>query len=508
MKRIILALSACFLILIFTNGTVQPKIKNKVFVFDYENVLGTSYEIKVLTNRSEIAKNAENLAMAEIDRLNLILSGYDSKSEFSRWSMGPKTPVLVSPELFEVLGLFDNWKSRTHGALDASAEKIVKLWKAAGQKNKEPSAEELAEAVKAVQGDHWRLDPVAHTALRLDDVPIRLNSFAKSYIIEKACEKVMKVEGVSGVVMNIGGDIVVMGNHTEPINIANPKSDAENDAPLSRVKVFQGAIATSGNYRRGELINGVWHSHIVDPRNGMPSDQILSATVIAPKASDAGALATSFNVLSPDQSRELASQIPGVEYLIITREGKRFESQGWKSRELELPELKKENKSNALAGDKTWDPKYELVLNLELAEIEGIRVHRPFVAVWLVDKNKKPVRNIALWYNKPKYLHDMHAWYDAYYNQFSEANNPISSTTSATRSPGKYKIKWDGKDDKGEWVKLGTYTLMVEVAREHGTYQLMSQEFDFTKKIKPVTLSPNTEVSSASIEYSKKAESE
>ena len=508
MKKFLLSLSLFLFILVLISWKANPKLEKKVFVFDYENVLGTSYEIKLLSTRSDNAKKAEALALKEIDRLNHILSGYDSQSEFSRWESGPNVPVRVSSELFQVLGLFDHWKIQTQGALDASAETLVKLWKAAGQKNKEPSKEELSAAVKLIQGEHWKLDSSSHTAWRLDEVPIRLNSFAKSYIIEKACQKVMKLEGIYGVVMNIGGDIVVMGDHAEPINISNPKSDAENDVPMTRVKVSQAAIATSGNYRRGELIQGVWHSHIVDPRNGMPSDEILSATVVAPSASDAGALATSFNVLSPEKSQVLASKIPGVEYLIITRDGRTLESKGWKNLEVPISKTSNNREIPFPGPDKIWDPKYELVLNLELAEIEGIRVHRPYVAVWVEDQNKKPIRNIALWYNKTRYLNDMHAWYDDYYSKFSEANNPISSTTSATRSPGKYKIKWDGKNDKGEFVKLGTYTLMVEVAREHGTYQLMSQEIDFTKKVKPITLNPNPEVSAASIEYSKKADVE
>ena len=191
--------------------------------------------------------------------------------------------------------------------------------------------------------------------------------------------------------------------------------------------------------------------------------------------------------------------------MLITSDGKRIESAGWKA--LEKTENKPDiNNLNAgyVAG-KTLDPNYELVINLELAEIQDMRVHRPYVAIWVVDKDKKPVRSIALWYKKPKYLDDMNAWYDAYYKEFMDANSSISSTTSATRPAGKYTLKWDGKTDKGQMAALGTYTLMVEVAREHGTHQLMTKELDFSKKIKPVSLPANTEVAALSFDYVKKA---
>jgi thiamine biosynthesis lipoprotein len=89
------------------------------------------------------------------------------------------------------------------------------------------------------------------------------------------------------------------------------------------------SVTTSGNYRRGELIGGHWYSHIVDPRTGQPADAVLSATVVSANATDAGALATTFNVLSPAESVRLAAGMPGVEYLIITRSGERVTSPGW-----------------------------------------------------------------------------------------------------------------------------------------------------------------------------------
>ncbi len=504
MKRYQTAVCGLFLLLICSSAAIPPTKTNRLYTSEYENVLGTSLELKVSSASQQSAEIAETAAMNEIDRLNKILSGYDANSEFGKWSQTKNMAVKVSPELFEVLEMFDKWREQSGGALDASAETVGRVWKQAAKNNTHPTTADLAAAVATVKQTHWSLNKTEQSATHLDDAPLMLNSFVKSYIMDRACNVALETKGATGIVMNIGGDIVVKGAHTEQVQVSNPKADAENDLPIDRLLINNKTIATSGNYRRGELVNGVWHSHIVDPRTGLPADNIISATVVAKNATDAGALATAFNVLNPEESSKLAKTVPGAEYMIITSDGKRIESEGWKV--LEIPEVKQVATKSTFAADKAWDPAYELKINLELAEIEGMRVHRPYVAVWVVDKDKKPVRDIALWYNKPKYLNDMHYWYDAYYSSLMDVGGSVSSTTSATRPAGKYTLKWDGKDDKGTFVKKDTYTIMIEVAREHGTHQLITQDLDFTKKIKPVSLPANTEVASASLEYAKKTD--
>jgi hypothetical protein len=53
-------------------------------------------------------------------------------------------------------------------------------------------------------------------------------------------------------------------------------------------------------------------------------------------------------------------------------------------------------------------------------------------------------------------------------------------------------------------VKAGTYTVNIEVAREHGTYQLLRQEMEFTGTPKRIDLKGGTEIASASLDYGRK----
>ena len=68
-------------------------------------------------------------------------------------------------------------------------------------------------------------------------------------------------------------------------------------------------------------------------------------------------------------------------------------------------------------------------------------------------------------------------------------------------SPGKYTRAWDGKDNGGKLVKAGTYTVYIEAAREHGTYQIIRQDMDFSGTAKKVDLPGNVEIASASLDY-------
>src|SRR5580704_7518776 len=123
----------------------------------YENVLGTSLEMKLRAPNAATEKRAEAATLAEIDRENAILSAWQPTSEFSRWIKTRNTPVHVSPELLDVLALFDGWRQQTGGALDASAETAVRVWKAAEAEHRQPTADELAAAVHAMQQPHWKL---------------------------------------------------------------------------------------------------------------------------------------------------------------------------------------------------------------------------------------------------------------------------------------------------------------------------------------------------------------
>lgn len=488
------------------NKELRKKANQRLYVSHYENVLGTSLEFKFTTSTEAEAEKAETAALAEINRLSAIFSAYDTHSEFSQWmKQDLNKPVQVSKELFDMLSLFEQWKKRSNGALDASAAVAGKLWLNAAKKQQLPSKEEMKTAVAAMQETHYQLDPSKMTASRLSNAPLVMNTFAKSYIINLAAEVALASAKINAVVVNIGGDLVIKGDVIDAVNVTNPLANAENDAPLAYLLVSNKAVATSGNYRRGEQIGKNWYSHIIDPRTAKPVDGVISATVIAPNATDAGALATAFNVLSLTESEALAATVKEAEYMIITKDGKRVESKGW--HKLEDPDHKetKLEPSKVLnyGAEKPWDPKYELAVTFEMNAIEG-NTHRPFAAIWVENESKVAVRNLALWYNKTKWVPDLRNWYRINGDKFKEAKENYASVTGATRSPGKYTIKWDGKDDKGNYVPQGKYTIIIETSKEHGTDEIIRQPMELKKAAKKTTAAGNVEISNVTFDFYKK----
>lgn len=501
-----LTTSICLFTLFFSLQVNAKHIKNpqrRLYVSHYENILGTSLSFKITSTSELEAEKAENAALAEIDRLSSIFSAYDAKSEFNLWmKQDLNKPVKVSKELFDMLSLFENWKYRSKGALDASAAVANQLWKNAAAKQQLPSSQQLQGAIATMQQKHYQLDKANRTATRLSNAALVMNTFAKSYIINLACDAALTSPEITAVVVNIGGDLVIKGDFTDQVNVTNPLANAENDAPLAYLSVANKAVATSGNYRRGEQIGKKWYSHIVDPRTATPVEGVISATVIAPNATDAGALATAFNVLSVAESQALAATVEGAEYLIVTKDGHRIESSGWKNYENKAVLLPLEKEKTTQQG-KLWDEKHELSVTFEMNAISGNN-HRPFAAIWVENENRELVRNLALWYNKPKWIPDLKNWYRINGDSFKADKTNFASVTGATRSPGKYTIKWDGKDDKGNFVTQGKYTIIIESAKEHGTNEIIRQTMEFKKAAKKATDKGNIEISNVIFDFYKK----
>lgn len=505
MKVLATILTSLILISHHPKEEVKP-LKAQMYVSNHENVLGTSLEFKIISTSEKEVEKAEKAALVEINRLSNIFSAYNSNSEFSKWMKSDlNKPIKVSKELFEMLSLFDDWKQRTNGALNPSVAVATKLWHEAALKRNRPSKAEIRKAISQMMAKHYVLDPSNLTATKLDQIPLVMNSFAKSYIINKACDAALKEGKIENVVVNIGGDLVTKGTDTDLIHATNPLENAENDPPIAKLMVMNRAVATSGNYRRGEQIGKNWYSHIIDPRTAKPVEEIISATVIAQNAVDAGALATAFNVLTLEESRTLAEK-SNAAYLIVTKEGKIVKSVNWDEyvvpNKIEEP-IDELTKSSYAENQKLWDPKFELAINFKLNAIED-NSHRPYAAIWVENEKRESVRNLALWYRKTNWIPDLRNWYRINGERFKANKDNYASVTGATRNPGSYTVKWDGKDDKGNYVPQGKYTIIIETAKEHGTNEIIRQALELRKAPIKTTNPGNVEVASASFEFGKK----
>ena len=494
-----------------TAAAAQPALAldkaSGAWSFHHENVLGTSLNLTIRAENHAQALQAEAALLATIDRANETLSAWNPNSELSRWMATRGTAEPVSPQLLETLALFDHWRTQTDGALDASVQTAVKMWRSATAEGRTPSESEVSQAVEAMQQKHWELDLDNGTATRLTDSPLVLASFAKSMISSQAADAALAA-GATGVMLNVGGDVVVRGILSQVVDIADPTADAENDRPIDRVVVKDRAVATSGSYRRGfdtkQTLGSPQFSHIIDPRTAMPAGHIASSTVIAKDATTAGALATALSVVSPTERTELTARYQDAAYMIVQHDGQRLASANWS--DYQTPLVKPAMYAAAMgAPAPAVNENFELAVQLDLARIDDPRYRKPYVAVWIEDKDRFPLRTVALWWDgKGRFLPEMKAWYhDDRVRNMAEGTDITRTVSSATRPPGSYTVKWDGKDSEGKAVPAGKYTVCVEIAREHGGYEIFRQELDFNGKPQQLKMGTGGE-GSATVDYRKR----
>ena len=170
----------------------------------------------------------------------------------------------------------------------------------------------------------------------------------------------------------------------------------------------------------------------------------------------------------------------------------------------------KKGKPAPAAAAGAWDDKWELAVNFEIGEPTGTRYHRPYVAVWIEDKDGVPVRTLCLWVQNtgrgPRWIPDLKRWIRGErLRQLADGKDLVASVSSPTRMPGSYKLVWNGKDDQGEKVRQGAYTLCIEAAREHGTYQLIRKPITIARQPFRATLEGNIEITKAAVEYRQRA---
>jgi hypothetical protein len=263
---------------------------------------------------------------------------------------------------------------------------------------------------------------------------------------------------------------------------------------------------------------------------------VASATVIAPRSADADALAKIFNVLPPQESLRLAASLPDVDCLIVAEGGQIIRSDGWRRYEKRPPaqvamaepsaaraveakpgsaarpdHLAKPHLSALTTNE--WNQEFELVINFEINQPEGAgrRYRRPYVAIWVENKDGFPIRNLTLWVSMGgsgpfQWLPDLKRWYKAdQARKQVDKKDLVFTMARPTRPPGKYKVIWDGKDDQGKSAQGGEYTLFIDAAREHGTYQSIRKPLTIGDQPLTEDLKGNVEIKAASIEYRRKA---
>jgi thiamine biosynthesis lipoprotein len=285
--------------------------------------MGSRFEITVVANHTEQANEYIEMAIAEITRIERLISSWDDQSQTSaiNRNAGIK-PVKVNRELFDLIARAINISKLTDGAFDISYASMDKIWKFDGSMLEMPSKEAIAASVAKVGYQNIELNADSTTVfLKHTGMKIGFGAIGKGYAADKAKALLMS-KGVTSGIINASGDMTTWGKQPNgnewKVAITNPM---DKNKVFALLPITNGAVVTSGNYEKYVNFNGQRYSHIIDPRTGYPATGIISVTVFAPKAELADALATSVFVMGIEAGLDRVNQLPQIECIIIDDKG-------------------------------------------------------------------------------------------------------------------------------------------------------------------------------------------
>ncbi len=263
-------------------------------------------------------------ACAEADRLEMRLSPFLPQSELSNINrFAAHGPVIVGPELIDLLRQSLAVARLTAGAFDVTVAPLMALWGFRRQTDAftAPPEDRIKTALRTVGYRHVCFDEERGTvAYRTAGVQIEFGAIGKGYAIDRIVT-ILKQHGVTTALVSFGSTAYGLG--------APPKQDGwrvairhprDPERSIGVVVLTDRALSTSGDYEQCLWLNGRRFSHLLDPRNGHPVDGMASVSVVAQTAAASDALSTAAFVLGPMAGLQTLESHADMQGLMVTEE--------------------------------------------------------------------------------------------------------------------------------------------------------------------------------------------
>jgi thiamine biosynthesis lipoprotein len=281
-------------------------------------MMDTVVTLRIYQGDGQQIDQAVEAAFAEIKRLEGILSIWVADSDISKINENAgRGPVSVNPETWQAILGIQDLSRLTGGAFDITIGAVMRLWDFQSPQPQMPPEEAIRRNLALIGAQQVLLDSsLSRIGLRHRGAAIDLGGAAKGYAVDRAVE-VLKEWGIGAAVVDAGGDIGLLGQKPggEPwkIGIRHPR---DSGTTIEVIEVDSGAVATSGDYERYFIQDGVRYHHILDPRTGLPARHAVSVTILARTALEADILSTAVFVLGPEKGMILIEQLGQVEGVI------------------------------------------------------------------------------------------------------------------------------------------------------------------------------------------------
>lgn len=285
--------------------------------------LGTTYMVKVVGAGGVGRHVIQGAIMFELDLVDAKMSTYREDSELSRFNrFTGSEPFPMSEETLEVFRRAMAISEETEGAFDITVGPLVNAW-GFGPESASPDGPDDATLAALRERVGYRNLIIEEGAVRKSrpDIHCDLSAIAKGYAAERIARALDRLQ-VSRYLVEVGGEIVARGHNAQGrpwrVGIERPMAGQRN--VLHIVELRQQAMATSGDYRNYYERDGLFLSHLIDPRTGRPiAHGLASVTVIHDSCTDADAYATALIVLGPEEGYAVAGRL-GLAALFILRD--------------------------------------------------------------------------------------------------------------------------------------------------------------------------------------------
>lgn len=284
----------------------------------------------VVTDPSVIVE-AIRLLNETLDRVDRVASRFRSDSEINRLhrAAGAGSPVGVSADLFEVVGVALRAARLTDGAVDPTVG--AAMCRLGYDRDFSVMAADVnSELPEPGPVPGWRsvtVDAERSTVAMPAGSVLDLGATTKAWAADRvACLVASRL--ACGVLVSLGGDIAIGGEAPEEgfaIGIADICGDP---APPTTVSIASGGLATSGIGKRNWTLKGHPVHHLLSPATGLPVDTPWrTVSVAAGSCVDANTASTAAMVMGESAPAWLDDA--GLPSRLVARDGGTATVGGW-----------------------------------------------------------------------------------------------------------------------------------------------------------------------------------
>lgn len=282
---------------------------------------GTTYNITYYDAQN---RNFQPEIIQLLKDFDLSVSTYIPNSIISRINSNEKNVIIDKYFKTCFKKAKEVWKN-TKGAFDPTVYSLVNAW-GFGPGKKQKIEQAKIDSILQFVGFNL-IELKGNKIIKKDPrVALDFNAFAQGYSVDVVSD-FLNSKGIESYIVEIGGEVYARGRNSDEkswtIGIEKPIDNKEFENPLIAIaKLEDLAIATSGNYRRFTIENGVKYVHHIDPKTGYPTkNNLLSASIFAKECISSDANATGVLVLGLEKAKVFLKKHPELQaYLIYSDE--------------------------------------------------------------------------------------------------------------------------------------------------------------------------------------------